>query len=285
VLVDTALSFDLGPEDTGDSAPRFDEDVEADSDHIGGDAAVDVGIDVRLDSGDDPDLALGTLIGPDGGVLDFEFARVIIPPGALEEPVRIALVVDGVGIAELPPQFSALSLVVGFLRLALEFAEPVEISIAFSGTVSRMDVWWLIGDDRWRPLITDVAGRWSSATVSHFGQGFVGRPTSPYCGDGAAEGDEACDGVELLGAVCEDIGFVAGPPVCTDDCELDFGVCDDPCEGVSCTDPPLEGCVGPDVVTFGLPAECVAGECVWTETVQPCGSSTTCLLGDCVPSP
>ena len=281
---DSSISFDASGEDAGETGPRF-EDAAEDPADVPADTVDADDPDAPADADMEPDLRAGVLIGPEGGVADFGFARAIVPVGALDESVRIELVVDGVELSDLPPQFSAISPVVGFLPLDLEFLIPVEVSIAFEGSVSRTDVWWLTADDRWRPLDTEVSGRWSSAEVLRFGEGFVGRPTGPYCGDGAAEGEEACDGAEMLGAACEDIGFINGPPICTDGCSIDYSTCDDPCEGLSCDAPPEASCRGANILNYSLPGECVAGECVWAESTEECEAFTSCLLGECVASP
>ncbi len=49
-------------------------------------------------------------------------------------------------------------------------------------------------------------------------------PTGPACGDGVAEGDEECDGSDLLGASCLTEGFAGGTLRCTD-CAYDDSDC------------------------------------------------------------
>ncbi|MDJ0789780.1 MAG: LamG domain-containing protein [Myxococcota bacterium] len=76
----------------------------------------------------------------------------------------------------------------------------------------------------------------------------------PECGDGAAEGAEACDGADLGGQICESLGFDGGQLACTDVCALDPGAC------FSCGDglrDPGEACDGADLggescVSFGF---------------------------------
>jgi len=47
----------------------------------------------------------------------------------------------------------------------------------------------------------------------------------PVCGDGVAEGDEECDGLDLAGATCGGAGCSAGTPSCTGSCTLDYSTC------------------------------------------------------------
>jgi hypothetical protein len=49
---------------------------------------------------------------------------------------------------------------------------------------------------------------------------------SAACGDGVAEGDELCDGNDLGGLTCADLGFSKGELSCTPGCMLDATGCD-----------------------------------------------------------
>jgi hypothetical protein len=46
------------------------------------------------------------------------------------------------------------------------------------------------------------------------------------CGDGVAGPGEACDGADLGGATCVDLGFDAGELACADDCTFDTTACE-----------------------------------------------------------
>ncbi len=50
----------------------------------------------------------------------------------------------------------------------------------------------------------------------------------PVCGDGVMEGSESCDGEDLGGLACADLGeiFVGGQLVCSETCELDTSSCE-----------------------------------------------------------
>jgi hypothetical protein len=47
----------------------------------------------------------------------------------------------------------------------------------------------------------------------------------PECGDGRAEGDEACDRFDFRGQTCESLGLPSGNLICNGDCEIDSRSC------------------------------------------------------------
>lgn len=67
------------------------------------------------------------------------------------------------------------------------------------------------------------------------------------CGNGVVEGNEVCDGDELDGEDCEELGYSGGELLCAEDC-MSFIVTD--CEGASCGDNMAqdpESCDGSDL--------------------------------------
>ncbi len=52
-----------------------------------------------------------------------------------------------------------------------------------------------------------------------------GESTGDPCGDGGIDGDEECDGAELVGRSCESLGFPGGLLTCTPECTLDTSEC------------------------------------------------------------
>ena len=73
------------------------------------------------------------------------------------------------------------------------------------------------------------------------------------CGDGVAEGAEQCDGADLAGASCSDLGCSGGTPSCTSGCTLDYSGCSDcpVCDG--------DGTCETDENCNDCPADCISG--------------------------
>src|SRR5437667_4316141 len=46
-----------------------------------------------------------------------------------------------------------------------------------------------------------------------------------FCGDGVAEPGEDCDGADLGGRTCADVGFMGGTLACTSRCRFDLAGC------------------------------------------------------------
>ena len=66
----------------------------------------------------------------------------------------------------------------------------------------------------------DTAGSTTADTA-----GSSGDAEPAVCGDGEATADEVCDGADLAGATCLDLGFAGGNLQCTPTCELDDANC------------------------------------------------------------
>lgn len=141
------------------------------------------------------------------------------------------------------------------------------------------------------------------------------------CGNNVIEASEACDGDDLAGQSCEDLGFVGGELVCSGDCTFDATGCsnqvcgngiiegDEECDGgdlggVNCVDlgfgPGLPLCT--ESCTFdtstcatlgeGEPCgifspcpnnlHCVSETCYDGSSGDPCEHDGQCQSGDCV---
>lgn len=140
------------------------------------------------------------------------------------------------------------------------------------------------------------------------------------CGNGSIDTDEACDGENLGGQTCMDLGFPGGELVCAEDCSLDATGCtesicgngvlegDEECDeqdfgGVNCTDlgfgPGLPVCTNRctldtstcptlgegDACSGFNPCEndlnCVSGTCYDGSPGDPCKTPNDCQSGDC----
>lgn len=106
----------------------------------------------------------------------------------------------------------------------------------------------------------------------------AGPPDASLCGDGVAGADEACDGVDLHGLDCVQLGYTEGTLACRGDCTLDVTGCSERCGngnldfGEDCDGANLAGqtCQG-----LGLGAGVLAcgPDCTWKLTGCPgCGN-------------
>lgn len=125
--------------------------------------------------------------------------------------------------------------------------------------------------------------------------------TQPVCGDGVAEGNEACDGADLAGASCSAQGCNGGTPTCNVDCTLDFSSCtgcpfcgnnvregSEECDGIdlggaACGD---FGCSGGSLfcnLDCTYDASSCSGCC--TDVGQSCSNDGDCCSGNCSNGP
>ncbi len=72
--------------------------------------------------------------------------------------------------------------------------------------------------------LPDGQGGWG-ACVATFGAANSADGGGDGCGDGVADAGEACDGVDLGGQTCADLGFAGGALACTAMCALDTAGC------------------------------------------------------------
>ncbi len=59
------------------------------------------------------------------------------------------------------------------------------------------------------------------------------------------------------------------------------GACQDPCVGVTCSEPPVSFCDGDNLHTFPAQGTCFLGECDYAETIAECGDGKICFEGAC----
>jgi hypothetical protein len=75
----------------------------------------------------------------------------------------------------------------------------------------------------------------------------VGHTSEPVCGNGDDEQGEQCDGADLGGLTCEDLGLISGVLACKDTCEFDTSGCEMPPVCGNGLREPGEQCDGPDL--------------------------------------
>jgi alpha-tubulin suppressor-like RCC1 family protein len=158
--------------------------------------------------GDDPsgtgdETVARKSIGAEGGVVEIPTARVEIPAGALSETVEITI--ERIGTAP-AGDFSALSSVHVFGPAGQQFAQPVSVSMSFSGLVSSPTIWWADAvEGPWEALdSTSSDGRVTASTV-HFSAGVVGTPESEPIDVGDADATEDVSDTYDVEDVEEDI--------------------------------------------------------------------------------
>lgn len=103
------------------------------------------------------------------------------------------------------------------------------------------------------------------------------------CGNSKMEGDEVCDGTDLGGVSCQDLGFSDGALACSADCasydQLDCGgSCTPDCSGREC---------GPDPICHRGCGTCSTGTCVSgvCRTDVNCPADSNCAGRVCGPDP
>ena len=91
------------------------------------------------------------------------------------------------------------------------------------------------------------------------------------CGNGVAQGDEVCDGEDLRGTTCTDLGFLVGVLACSPDCsQYDASGC---VNCLSCAD-----CSNQN-------RACIGGECGPCVSNADCCAPWECSFGFCFPPP
>lgn len=99
----------------------------------------------------------------------------------------------------------------------------------------------------------------------------------PVCGNGIAEGDEECDGLDLGTALsCTDLDFASGTLGCSEDCSWDISMC----VVSDSNQQPEEG------MWSECPLESIGDPCDWNDVTilcsqSPKSGSAFCTLKDC----
>jgi hypothetical protein len=113
------------------------------------------------------------MVGPEGGTIEVDGAKVTFPPGALAEAKAITIS----STTSVPDGFVALSKVFRCEPSGTEFAQPVVMTMPFvDDGKGPFTMFWSTGED---PTFKDIGGtaegRVMTATVKHFSSGFLGR--------------------------------------------------------------------------------------------------------------
>jgi len=147
-------------------------------------------------------------------------------------------------------------------------------------------------------------GNYSGGSLSCASDCTLDFSSCEYCGDGIANGDEACDGTDLDGLTCSDQGFDGGDLSCDTSCNFvedgcascegdrngmygteceqgltvydGYAVCVEPCDtSADCVDPSLDACE-PNYI-------CLSGGCrIACDVHEDCPTGMECTgLGWC----
>jgi hypothetical protein len=142
--------------------------------------------------GDGGDGSTSDLVGPEGGTVAIAGAELVIPAGALDEEVEIAIEETA---DAMPDGFVAASPVFRFEPDGLVFAAPVAARIDFAGPGAELDlIWSTAGADGYQAMGASIEGQSVVADITHFSSGFAGRA------DGG--GGDDCGGGCPVGLVC-----------------------------------------------------------------------------------
>ena len=143
--------------------------------HTGGDAGP-----LEIDA-EAPDVGstAQALIGPAGGTIALEGARLEIPADALREDTLIRITVTGQAVQD---PFVGFSPIYRFEPAGLRFEAPVTVSIPFAGDPETATLYWTVDDtDAFAALETTVESGLALAQTEHFSRAFVGTACRGDC--------------------------------------------------------------------------------------------------------
>ncbi|MDB4931723.1 MAG: hypothetical protein JWM10_4207, partial [Myxococcaceae bacterium] len=121
-------------------------------------------------------------VGPAGATFAGGGVSVVVPPGALDREVEIAIVPT---TQPVPPGYLGYSVVYRATPEGQVFARPLVVSVEFAGDAARARLYWSRAAGGYESLGGAVAGNLLTASVSHFSSGFVGAEAA----DGGAPTD------------------------------------------------------------------------------------------------
>lgn len=182
----------------------------------------DAGAPPTLDGGAPAVLERTELVPLSGAEIAIDGLRLIIPAGALAEPVSIRLVRT---MSPGPEGHELFSPVFGFEPAGLSFLSPVTVEIDFHGEPGRAAVYWSIpAEEAYELRETTIEDGRAIATIEHFSTGFVGDENP--CGRDLMRDNENCGS---CGRSCHNESHVVS---CREGvCELDCPTLRADCDG------------------------------------------------------
>jgi len=129
--------------------------------------------DTKEDSPDGSAPPARTLVGPEGGTVEYEGLALEIPPGALSEEVEISIA----RTSDAPSgNFVRLSPVFRFEPGGLAFAVPATVRFPLPAGARAPGIYWASAGAPFQRIGGTVGDGMIAGEVSHFSEGFVGDP-------------------------------------------------------------------------------------------------------------
>lgn len=202
LLLPAALAFAMAcspaPEDVLDD----EQEQDAGPSDAGHEHQNDAGPDDQNDAGPDDHL-----IDEEGGTVAADGVTLVIPPGALSEPV--AITIEKTTVAA-PEGVKAVSSYYLFEPAGTQFALPVTVTFTTASSQAQARVYWSNDADGFDPLDSTIDGHMVTAEVTHFSVGFVGvasdTPPAGECDDLQTLTRSMLDTFEPIGSLAPNSG-------------------------------------------------------------------------------
>ncbi|HWV38761.1 MAG TPA: hypothetical protein VN033_09835 [Vulgatibacter sp.] len=129
--------------------------------------------DAKEEPKDEPTPPTRSIVGPEGGTVEYEGLALEIPPGALTEEVEISIA----RTTDSPSgNFVRLSPVFRFEPDGLEFAVPATVRFPLPDGARAPGIYWASAGAPFERIGGTFDGETIAGEVSHFSEGFVGDP-------------------------------------------------------------------------------------------------------------
>jgi hypothetical protein len=202
-------------------------------------------------------------VGPAGGVLEFGGVRLVVPPRALVEVLRLRIsYAEGAG----PEGYVLRSPVYRFEPVGTRFAVPASLTMAFEGPAAELGLFWSRAEgDGYERLDATVTGSALRGPIEHFSEGFVAEYVVDDCPDDPAKQTPGACGCGTPDDDMDGDGTADCLDGCPDDPDLqtpnDCGACGPaPVERCNGLDDDCDGAVD-DGFDVGRGCEVGAGAC------------------------